>query len=239
MQLPIQSAPEYRVELPVSKQTVRYRPFLVKEQRNMIMVKDDATPNEMFYALVSMLQSVCLDDVKIDALPMTDVEFFFMHVRTRSVGETVKVQSPCRKKDCDGTVNSQCDFTDIKVTEPENPILSDDGRVPLSEELTVQLKVPTSKEMMSVADIENESDMIRQLMLLSLVKIYDKENIYELKEYRDSEIVDFIESLTIQQFAGVSKFFEEIPTVSIEMKGVCDTCKAKSMETIQGFANFF
>ena len=238
MQLPIQSAPEYRVELPVSQKTVRYRPFLVKEQRNMLMVKEDATPEEMYYALVGMLQSVCIDDLKIEELPMTDVEYMFMHVRARSVGETQSVQGPCQQIDCDGTVNFKVDMTDLQVTMPENKV-DIDGRIEINDELTVQLVIPTSKQMMSVAGIKNESDMIRQLLLLSLTKIYDKENIYDLKEYRDSEIIDFVESLTIEQFANISKFFEEVPTVHIDIEGVCDTCKAKAKDRIQGFANFF
>ena len=89
MQLPIQSTPEYSVELPVSKKTVKYRPFLVKEQRNMVMIKQDASVMEMYHAIVSMLQSICLSEIKIDELPMTDVEYLFMLVRTKSVGETL------------------------------------------------------------------------------------------------------------------------------------------------------
>tara|TARA_Y100000996_G_scaffold415111_1_gene408274 strand:- start:2647 stop:3363 length:717 start_codon:yes stop_codon:yes gene_type:complete len=238
MQLPIQSAPEYRVELPVSKQTVKFRPFLVKEQRNMIMVKEDATPTEMYYALINMLQSVCISDLEIDQLPMTDVEYMFMNVRARSVGETQDVKAPCREKDCDGTVNFKVDMTNLKINEPKIRV-DDKGKIELNDELTVQLKVPTSKQMMTVADIDNESDMIRKLCLISLEKIYDKENIYDLKEYRDSEIIDFIESLTIEQFTLISRFFEEVPTVSLEMDGVCEKCGAKSKDTLQGFANFF
>ncbi len=235
MQLPIQSTPEYSVELPVSKKTVKYRPFLVKEQRNMIMIKQDASVMEMYYAIVSMLQSVCLSDLKIDELPMTDVEYLFMLVRTKSVGETQDVTMPCIVEDCDGTAKYKSDLSNLEIIQPDNRA---DGLVKLNEELSVQLVVPSSKQMMSVMD-KDESEMIKDLMLVSMTKIYDKENIYDLSEYRDSEIVDFLESLTIEQFANISKFYEDLPVMKIHMKGICEKCETKQDRTLQGFANFF
>lgn len=235
MQLPIQSTPEYSVELPVSKKTVKYRPFLVKEQRNMIMIKQDASVMEMYYAIVSMLQSVCLSELKIDELPMTDVEYLFMLVRTKSVGETQDVQLACQVEDCDGTAKFKTDLSNLEIIQPDNRA---DGLVELNEDLSVQLVVPSSKQMMSVMD-KDESEMIKDLMLVSMTKIYDRENIYDLSEYRDSEIVDFLESLTIEQFANISKFYEDLPVMKIHMKGVCEKCKTKQDRTLQGFANFF
>ena len=108
----------------------------------------------------------------------------------------------------------------------------------MNEELSVQLVVPSSKQMMSVMD-KDESEMIKDLMLVSMTKIYDKENIYDLSEYRDSEIVDFLESLTIEQFANISKFYEDLPVMKIHMKGICEKCETKQDRTLQGFANFF
>tara|TARA_Y100000004_G_scaffold173027_1_gene210466 strand:- start:540 stop:1253 length:714 start_codon:yes stop_codon:yes gene_type:complete len=237
MQLPIQSAPEYSAELPVSKKTVRYRPFLVKEQRNMLMVTEDSTTTEMYYALVSMLQSVLITDIQVDELPMTDLEYLFIQVRAKSIGESQEVDIKCNKtEDCDGKVKMKLDLNDIVISKTDIP---QDGRIQLNEELTVELAVPSSKNMMSVVDVTDESEMIRKLMLISMRKIYDKENIYELSEYRDSEIVDFLESLTIEQFTKISKFYESLPTVSIDMKGVCNKCKKKHIQSIQGFANFF
>ena len=159
MQLPIQSTPEYSVELPVSKKTVKYRPFLVKEQRNMIMIKQDASVMEMYYAIVSMLQSVCLSELKIDELPMTDVEYLFMLVRTKSVGETQDVQLECQVEDCDGTAKFKTDLSDIEIEQPK--VRTDNnGLVELNEDLSVQLVVPSSKQMMSVMD-KDESEMIK------------------------------------------------------------------------------
>ena len=237
MQLPIQSAPQHSVVLPITGKKVKFRPFLVKEQRNMLMVTEDSSTTEMYHALVSMLQSVLITDTQVDELPMTDVEFLFIQVRAKSIGETQEVDMKCvNTEDCDGKVKMKLDLNDIIISKTDVP---QDGRIELNEELTVELAVPSSKSMMTVVDITDESEMIRKLMLMSMKKLYDKENIFELSEYRDSEIIEFIESLTIEQFAKISKFYESLPTVSVDMKGVCNKCKSKHTQNIQGFANFF
>ena len=98
MQLPIQSAPEYSAVLPLTKTEVKFRPFLVKEQRNMLLVKEDSDTKSMFNTLITMLKSVILSDsVKIENLPMTDIEFLFLQVRSKSVGETQQLNLPCVK----------------------------------------------------------------------------------------------------------------------------------------------
>ena len=120
MQLPIQSAPEYNAELPVSKKTVRFRPFLVKEQRNMIMVTEDSSTTEMYNALVNMLQSVLITDIQVDELPMTDLEYLFIQVRAKSIGETQELDMKCSKtEDCDGKVKMKLDLNDIVISKTD------------------------------------------------------------------------------------------------------------------------
>ncbi len=233
MQLPIQSAPQHSVVLPITGKKIKFRPFLVKEQRNMLMVKEDSKADLIFDSLVHMLESVTEADFKIDSLPMTDIEFLFMNVRAKSVGETQDVQYPCRQKGCDGTLNCKVDISKIEVEKPDT-----DGRIELSKDLKVQLEVPSAKKMMSVIDL-NEQDMIKQLMLICMTKIFDDENIYDLSEYRDSEISAFVDSLTMEQFGEMAKFFENMPSVKLPMKGVCGKCGAKDEQVIQGFVNFF
>ena len=117
MQLPIQSAPEYSAVLPLTKTEVKFRPFLVKEQRNMLLVKEDSDTKSMFNTLITMLKSVMLSDsVKIENLPMTDIEFLFLQVRSKSVGETQQLNLPCVKKDCDGQRVGTMDMSNIAVS---------------------------------------------------------------------------------------------------------------------------
>ena len=236
MQLPTQSAPEYSAVLPLTKVEVKFRPFLVKEQRNMLLVKEDSDTKSMFNTLITMLKSVMLsDNVKIENLPMTDIEFLFLQVRSKSVGETQELTLPCVKEDCDGRRVGTMDMSNINVDTTER---DESNIIELNEDLSIELELPSATKMVSIADL-SEDKLLNAILLLSRTKIYDKENIYDLKDHRDSEIQEFIDNMSVEQFNSVSRFFSKIPTISVELKTVCQKCKHKHEESISGFANFF
>ena len=236
MQLPIQSAPEYSAVLPLTKTEVKFRPFLVKEQRNMLLVKEDSDTKSMFNTLITMLKSVILSDsVKIENLPMTDIEFLFLQVRSKSVGETQQLNLPCVKKDCDGQRVGTMDMSNIDVDNTER---DDNNIIELNEDLSVELELPSAVKMVQISNL-SEDKLLNAVLLLSMKKIYDKENIYDLKDHRDSEIQEFIDSMSVEQFNTVSKFFSDVPTISLKLETVCQKCGDKHKESISGFANFF
>ena len=236
MQLPIQSAPEYSAVLPLTKTEVKFRPFLVKEQRNMLLVKEDSDTKSMFNTLITMLKSVMLSDsVKIENLPMTDIEFLFLQVRSKSVGETQQLNLPCVKKDCDGQRVGTMDMSNIDVDNTER---DDNNIIELNEDLSVELELPSAVKMVQISNL-SEDKLLNAVLLLSMKKIYDKENIYDLKDHRDSEIQEFIDSMSVEQFNTVSKFFSDVPTISLKLETVCQKCGDKHKESISGFANFF
>ena len=236
MQLPIQSAPEYSAVLPLSNVEVRFRPFLVKEQRNMLLVKEDSDAKTMFKTLIVMLKSVMLsDDVKIENLSMTDIEYLFLTVRSKSVGETQKITLPCVVEDCDGQRHGVLDMSDIEVDSSER---DDNSVIELSDELSVELQIPSATKMVNLTDLP-EDKLLNAIMLLSMTKIYDKENIYDLNDYRDSEIQEFIDSMSVEQFNIVSRFFASVPSVALKLETVCEKCKDKQTDKVKGFANFF
>ena len=236
MQLPIQSAPEYSAVLPLTKTEVKFRPFLVKEQRNMLLVKEDSDTKSMFNTLITMLKSVMLSDsVKIENLPMTDIEFLFLQVRSKSVGETQQLNLPCVKKDCDGQRVGTMDMSNIDVDNTER---DDNNIIELNEDLSVELELPSAVKMVQISNL-SEDKLLNAGLLLSMKKIYDKENIYDLKDHRDSEIQEFIDSMSVEQFNTVSKFFSDVPTISLKLETVCQKCGDKHKESISGFANFF
>ena len=236
MQLPIQSAPEYSAVLPLTKTEVKFRPFLVKEQRNMLLVKEDSDTKSMFNTLITMLKSVMLSDsVKIENLPMTDIEFLFLQVRSKSVGETQQLNLPCVKKDCDGQRVGTMDMSNIDVDNTER---DDNNIIELNEDLSVELELPSAVKMVQISNL-SEDKLLNAVLLLSMKKIYDKENIYDLKDHRDSEIQEFLDSMSVEQFNTVSKFFSDVPTISLKLETVCQKCGDKHKESISGFANFF
>jgi hypothetical protein len=225
MKLPIQETPTYNVELPLSKQKVSYRPFLVKEQRNLVMARDGKNAQEIFDSIASLMEAVT--DGKIDALklPTSDLEFLFLQVRSKSVGETSKLLRQCVVPDCGGTAKGIVNLSEITVD--GNKFAEAGNKVEISDNLMVEFRYP------------NSYDAVQPMIMSCMVRIYDEENIYELSEHPDSEIEKFVESLTMAQFEKIGEFFADIPALHKTVEYICEKCGDKSSIEVRGLNNFF
>jgi len=236
MKLPIQETPTYNVELPLSKQKVSYRPFLVKEQRNLVMARDGKNAQEIFDSIASLMEAVT--DGKIDALklPTADLEFLFLQVRAKSVGETSKLLRQCVVPDCDGKPQGIVNLSEITVE--GNKFAEAGNKVEVSDNLMVEFRYPNSYDAVLVADM-GEVDAVKPMVMSCMVRIYDEENIYELSEHPDSEIEKFVESLTMAQFEKIGEFFASIPALQKTVDYICPECGDKSSIEVRGLNNFF
>ena len=234
MSLPIQKAPTYKCELPVSGIEVSYRPFLVKEQNHLLVARESEDATAIFDAIMAMIKSVTEGKVDGSKLPLIDLEYLFLQIRTKSVGETAKIPLMCKNDDCDGVGFQELDLTTVEV-DTSNMI---DNKIELNENLMVELSPPSSKIIYEIEGLD-EVEMIKPILRTCMVRIYDDENIYEMAEHRDSEIDEFIENLTVQQFEMITKYFDSMPTLKKEMEYKCDKCGEVSNNVIQGLQNFF
>jgi len=234
MSLPIQKAPTYKCELPVSGIEVSYRPFLVKEQNHLLVARESENATAIFDAIMAMIKSVTEGKVDGSKLPLVDLEYLFLQTRTKSVGETAKIPLMCKKDGCDGLGFQELDLTTVEVD--TSNIL--DKKIELNEHLMVELSPPGSQLIYEVEGLD-EVEMIKPILRTCMVRIYDEENIYEMAEHRDSEIDEFIENLTVNQFEKITKYFDSMPTLKREMEYKCDKCGEVSNNVIQGLQNFF
>lgn len=235
MGLPIQNAPSYTCELPVSQQTVKYRPFLVKEQSFLLQAKEGAANKDIFNAILDLINSVTFGKVDANKLPMADLEYLFLQIRTKSIGETIVLPLICQAdEDCDGIRNVEIDLNDIEVDTSNLP----ENKIELNENLIVELVAPKVKLIMKLDGLE-EAEQIKPILRECMVRLYDEENVFELSEYRDSEIDEFIESLTVQQFELITDYFTAIPTLKHEVSYECPKCKKESSVELEGLNNFF
>ena len=234
MGLPIQKAPQYKCELPISGIEVNYRPFLVKEQQHLLIARESEDATAIFDAIMNLINSVTEGNVDGSELPLVDVEYLFLQIRTKSVGETSKIPLMCNRDGCDGVGITELDLSKIEVD--MSSMMDNKGR--LNEHLMVELSPPGSKLIYEVEGLD-EVEMIKPILRTCMIRIYDEESIFEMSEHRDSEIDEFIENLTVNQFEKITKYFNSMPTLKREMEYKCDKCGEVSNNVIQGLQNFF
>ena len=234
MALPVQKAPTFKCELPVSQLNVKFRPFLVKEQQHLLITRESENPQEIYDAILELIKSVTNGEVDASKLPMADLEYLFLQIRARSVGETVKLPLVCQAEGCNGVHQEVLDIEDISVNTSEMK----DNKIQMNDELIVELSPPTTKTVYKLQGLD-ENEMIQPLMRACLLRIYDSEEIYEMSDHRDAEIDEFVLSLTMEQFQKISKYFESLPQLKHTIEHTCEVCGHENSTTLQGLQNFF
>ena len=179
---------------------------------------------------------VCtFNKVDVKNLAMFDLEYIFLKLRAKSVGETVNVPFICQATpECDGVHSESIDLTNVKVNTSETL----DNRIQINDELIVELSPPSTKVVYSLQGKE-EADMVMPLMRACLVRIYDAEEVYEMSDHRDAEIDEFVLSLRMDQFQKISEYFESLPQLKHEIEYTCHKCGGENKVTLQGLQNFF
>ena len=234
MALPVQKAPTFMCELPVSGLSVKFRPFLVKEQQHLLIARESEDTQEIYDAILELIKSVTNGEVDASKLPMADLEYLFLQIRVKSVGETAEIPLVCQAEGCNGVHNEVLDLQNVSVNTSEMT----DNKIKISDDLIVELSPPSTKTVYKLQGLK-ENEMIQPLMRACLLRIYDSEEIYEMSDHRDSEIDEFVLSLTIEQFEKISEYFESLPQLKHEMNHTCKVCGHENSTTLQGLQNFF
>jgi len=234
MKLPTQETPVYKLTLPVSKQEVTYRPFLVKEQKNLVLAREGENAKEIFEAIETLLKSVTKEKISGKDLPLADLEYLFLQIRCKSIGETSKLQLPCIDQECDEMHQMTIDLSKLEVEQEDIP----NNKFSISDDIMIELEYPTTELVSKVAELE-EVQAVKPILRGCMVRIYDKEEIYELKDFPDREIDNFIENMTIEQFEKVMVFFNKVPTLREEFNWKCKKCGTENSFVAQGLQSFF
>tara|TARA_X000000368_G_C23036800_1_gene714920 strand:- start:244 stop:951 length:708 start_codon:yes stop_codon:yes gene_type:complete len=235
MKLPVQEAPTYEIELPLTKENVIFRPFLVKEQRNLILARDEEDTKNIFSAVANLVESVSNLKVNPLDLPMVDLEYLFLQIRAKSVGETSELAIKCPKCE-EGILKAKVDLEKIGISEEQQP----DRIIKISDNLQIEFSYPTAK-MLEAIDGQSQAEQIKPMIMGCMVRIYDEEEIYELSDHPDSEISKFVDSLTMDQFETVTGFFANLPVLEEKVHYICDNaeCRHEFDQTLRGLQNFF
>ena len=239
MSLPVINAPEYFIELPSSGQKVKYRPFVVKEEKLLLIALETEDIVEISNAVKNVLSN-CVKgkDLNIEKLPTFDIEYLFLNIRGKAVGEEIEVNILC-PDDGETYVPVKIFIDDIKVTKnPEHT-----NQIKLNDDLMMEMRYPTLdqfiKSNFDFTDKKNQLEQSLDLIASCVDKIYNEEEVWTSQDVTKKEIIDFIENMNSSQFRMVEKFFETMPKLEHKLKIKNPNTKVESEVTLAGLADFF
>jgi hypothetical protein len=230
MALPSISTPEFKTTIPSTGQNITYRPFLVKEEKILLMAMEGNDQKEIEHAIKKILTNCILDEVDVNSLAMFDMEYLFLQLRGKSVGEIIDLSV--------SHLDSECKHrTDIKVNIDEIQIqnLDQEKKIMLTDDVGVMMKHPTMQEAMSINGENTEA--VFEILSKSVDYVFDMENVYN--EFTKEEIVEWINGLNQSQFQKILAFFEKMPKLSYDVSWECKECGEKDTITLEGIQSFF
>ena len=240
MALPKIDVPTYDITLPVSKKQIRFRPFLVKEQRNLLMAMESDDSSATHSAIRDILYNCTLtENINIEKLPIVDVEFYFINLRAKSVGEIIESKYRCNNeidgKECGNTMEHNLNLLDIKVERDED--VSPD--IQLTDKLSIRMKYPEFGIVKDSVNIDDETELTFNMLARSIEYIYDGEQFYYAHEAQPGEMLQFVESLNQEQFSKVEEFFNNMPRLKETIEMTCSKCGFHHVIDVEGLENFF
>ena len=239
MPLPKINTPTYDLTLPSTGKKIKYRPFLVREEKILIMAMESENMTEITNAIVQILSDCIVSkDVKVESLATFDIEYLFLNVRAKSVGETVDVNITC-PDDGETQVEMSIDIDSIKVQKTRGH----KNIIKLDDELSMKLKYPSLDQFVenNFETEEGASEINQSLsMITSCVEmIYNQEESWEASDYSKKELDEFIEQLNTKQFKQIEKFFATMPKLSHTIAVKNPETGVESEVVLEGLASFF
>ena len=236
MPLPTIVTPSYELNLPSNGKKIKYRPFLVKEEKILILAIESNSMKDISRAIKDVLKNCILTKgVKIDELPTFDIEYLFLNIRSRSVGESIDLVITC-PDDNETKVNTQIyiDEIQVKTDKDHNPDIK------LDDTYTMRLKYPSLDQFIDDnfnfdLDRDNSFDIISSCIYI----VFSDEEALEAKDCTKKELIEFVERLNSSQFKEVENFFDTMPKLSHEVEVENPKTKVKSTVTLEGLASFF
>ena len=234
MALPKLSVPQYMVELPSTGEKISMRPYLVREEKVLLVALESKDPMQIQQAVRNLIMSCC--DIKdVGKLTSFDIEFLFLNLRAKSVGEKIKIGMKC--EECETMNDIEINIDDIKVSnlDVEKTFMLDQQK-----KIGMTLRYPT---MDSLENIDlNKLDTVQGLMDLvvaSVDTIFDDDNVYNADEETKEDLVDFVESFGSEQFKMIQDFFTNVPAMSYEDTFCCTKCQHENTIGLKGLQSFF
>ena len=240
MPLPTIETPTYELKLPSSNKKIKYRPFLVKEEKILILALESKSQNEITNAVTDVLKKCILTrGIKVDDLPTFDIEYLFLNIRAKSIGEDIKLTVTC-PDDGETKVPVTIYVDEIKVIKPKDHKID----IVLDDKMSLRMKYPSLNQFIeSNFDTEDEAETVVdktfRVVADCMDTIFNGEDAWEAKDYSAQERLDFVQQLNSQQYKKVENFFSTMPKLSHTIEVVNPNTKEKGSVVLEGLADFF
>jgi hypothetical protein len=238
MPLPKIATPTYELVLPSTEKTIQFRPFLVKEEKLLVLALESEDTKQITTAIKAVLKSCVLTKgIKVENLPTFDIEFLFLNIRGKSVGEELEVNIVC-PDDGETQVTVDIFLDDIQVQKSEDHT----NKIQLDENLMMEMKYPSLDQFIKNNfdfNEKNAMDQSFQLIATCIDKIYNEDEVWATADCTKKEVNEFLESMNSGQFKEIEKFFETMPKLSHTIKVTNPQTKVESDVVLEGLASFF
>ena len=238
MPLPTIATPTYELELPSTGKKVKYRPFLVKEEKLLVLALETESTKDITTAIKNVLKN-CIQTrgIKVENLPTFDIEYLFLNIRGKSVGEDIEVNLICPDDDVT-QVPTTINVDDIKIQKNEKHT----NKIKLDDNLMMEMKYPSLDQFIrSNFDFTEDSNVDQSFDLIAacIDKIYNEEEVWSTSDCTKKEVRDFLEQMNSMQFKEIESFFETMPKLSHSIKIKNPKTKVESTVVLEGLSSFF
>ena len=237
MALPKLNVPVYEAILPSTEKVIKYRPFLVKEEK-LLLTAQESGEDAVLPAVKQIIKNCIQGEIDVDTMPIFDIEYLFLRLRAKSIGEEVTLG--LKPWGCPQNNGELCKFTtEVTINLEEIECKKDkkhSSKIMLDDKIGIMMKYPDISQIgIKGSEIEMGMKVIRNCINM----IFTEEETHERDSFTDEELDEFIDSLNSQQFKLIREFFDNMPVLKHTVKYKCETCKEKKETTLQGLNSFF
>ena len=233
MALPKLDAPTYTLEVPSTGEKIKFRPFLVKEQKVLMIAEESKDDNQIYNAMETLITSCTFGKIDVKAVNLFDVEYIFLQLRAKSVGEKVELNLLC-PDDNETRVPTEVDLTKLDIDVGEGHT----DKIPLTNNITMHMRYPTLDNIRTIEKKSGEVNSVFSILKSCIHEVHDGDTIYSRIDISDQDIDDFIDQFSTQQFEGVMKFFDTMPKVKMVVDVTNPNTKVKSQVVLEGMDSF-
>jgi len=236
MALPKLGVPQYELSMPSTGKTVKYRPFLVKEEKVLLLAMESQEEKQVIDAVKNVLKSCVISRIKVDQLPSFDLEYLFLKIRAAAIGEVIEMTVTCTD-DGSTSATATINIDDVEVIKEEGH----DRKIMLTDTTGILMKYPSMDRFIESQFLNKgvDADHIFSFIAEHIEQIFDEEEVYDSSTTSKKEFREFVESLTTKQFESIQKFYETMPRLSHTFTVVNPNTGNECEYTIEGLQSFF
>lgn len=230
MALPQLNTARYTTMVPSLQKEVSFRPYLVKEEKVLMMAMETQDQKSIMRAVKEVIKSCVFDDINVDKLAMFDIEALFLALRSKSVGENVNIKLKC---DCEELTEVNINLDEIQMND-----IGEDNVIPLTSEVGVTMRYPALSDIENI-DAEGGIESMMDMIIQCMDSIYDTDAVHDVSNESKESVQSFLDSLNGEQFKKLAEFFENLPSLNYNAEWDCVGCNKHNTMELKGIASFF